>query len=202
MLLLDEPLSALDATLRAEFRRDLDSQLRSFDGVRVLVTHDPLEAMALGDNVVVIEDGRVTQSGSPAEVAARPRTPYVAQLVGVNLMRGRGKGAQVSLEKGGSVEVATDCAGDVFAVVHPSAVAIHRSLPEGTPRNVWAAHIDGVERLGPTVWVRASATLRDRDDPLRVIAQVTAASAEELALVPGCNVWLSVKATEVGVYPA
>src|SRR5207237_6354371 len=101
MLLLDEPLSALDVSVRAEVRRDLRRHLREFAGVNLLVTHDPLEAIALADRLIVIEHGRIVQSGTPAEVAERPRTGYVADLVGVNLLRGRAAGGVVQVDGGG-----------------------------------------------------------------------------------------------------
>src|SRR5438309_10233131 len=91
LLLLDEPMAALDASTRAEFRRDLRRHLESFRGVRLLVTHDPVEAMAMADRLVVVEQGRVLQSGTPADVTQRPRSRYVADLVGVNLFRGRAR---------------------------------------------------------------------------------------------------------------
>ena len=102
LLLLDEPLAALDAATRTEVRRDLRRHLASFDGTRLLVTHDPLDAIALADRLVVLEGGRVTQTGSPAEVSGRPRSRYVAELVGVNLYRGRADGASVQLAGGGA----------------------------------------------------------------------------------------------------
>ena len=88
LLLLDEPMAALDASTRVEFRRDLRRHLESVRGVRLLVTHDPLEAMAMADRLVILEHGRVLQSGTAAEVTQRPRSRYVADLVGVNLFRG------------------------------------------------------------------------------------------------------------------
>src|SRR5438445_12844139 len=97
LLLLDEPLSALDVSVRAEVRRELTRQLSSFQGVRLLVTHDPLEAMALADRIVVVERGSVVQTGTPDEVTARPRSRFVGDLSSVNLLRGRAHGDQVAL---------------------------------------------------------------------------------------------------------
>ncbi|MGH9226523.1 MAG: ABC transporter ATP-binding protein, partial [Acidimicrobiales bacterium] len=125
LLLLDEPLSALDASTRLEVRRELRRHLASFEGVRLLVTHDPLEAMALADELVVLEDGRVVQSGTPADVSARPRSRYVAELVGVNLYRAEGAGDRVVLATGSSLYVPSAVTGDVFALVHPRAVSLH-----------------------------------------------------------------------------
>jgi len=195
LLLLDEPLAALDAATRAEVRRDLRRHLASFDGTRLLVTHDPLEAIALADRLVVLEGGRVTQTGSPAEVSQRPRSPYVAELVGVNLYRGKAAGGAVELEGGGRLVATGDHRGEVFAAVHPHAVALHRRPPEGTPRNSWPGTADGLEVIGDRVRVRVTGIVP-------VVAEVTPAAATELRLADGGPVWATVKATEVVVYPA
>jgi molybdate transport system ATP-binding protein len=195
LLLLDEPLAALDAATRTELRRDLRRQLAAFDGTRLLVTHDPLEAMALADRLVVLEGGRVTQTGSPAQVSERPRSGYVAELVGVNLYRGRADGAAVELAGGGRLIAAGDHRGEVFAAVHPRAVALHRRVPEGTPRNVLAGTADTVDVVGDRVRVRVAGQVP-------IVAEVTPAAVGELHLADGGPVWASVKATEVTVYPA
>jgi molybdate transport system ATP-binding protein len=195
LLLLDEPLAALDVTTRAEVRRDLKRHLDSFAGIRLVVTHDPLEAMALADRLVVMERGHLVQTGAPAEVTERPRSQYVADLVGVNLLRGEAERGSVRLASGLTVAVAAAETGEVFAVVHPRAVAIHRSHPEGSPRNVWPGRASSIELLGNRVRVRI-----DGDVPL--VAEVTPAALRDLHLVEGGDVWLSFKATDVGVYPA
>ena len=195
LLLLDEPLAALDAATRSEVRRDLRRHLASFDGARLLVTHDPLEAIALADRLVVLEAGRVTQAGTAEEVRSRPRSRYVAELVGVNLFQGRADGGAVRLEGGGTLVAAGDHHGQVFAAVHPRAVALHRHRPEGTPRNVWAGTADTLEAVGDRVRVRVAG-------PVPVVAEVTPAAAAELRLADGGPVWATIKATEVAVYPA
>ena len=195
LLLLDEPLSALDVTTRAEVRRDLKHHLTSFPGLRLVVTHDPLEAVAIADRLVVMESGRLVQSGAPAEVTEHPRSQYVADLVGVNLMRGHADQGSVRLPGGPVVAAAAAESGGVFAVVHPRAVAIYRQRPEGSPRNVWPGRIAGIELMGGRVRVRI-------DGELPVVAEVTPAALRELGLEEGGDVWLSFKATEVGVYPA
>ena len=194
LLLLDEPLAALDAATRTEVRRDLRRHLASFDGTRLLVTHDPLEAIALADRLVVLEGGHITQTGSPAEVSGRPRSRYAAELVGVNLFHGHADGHAVKLP-GGVLVVADDHHGEVFAAVHPHAVALHRQPPEGTPRNIWPGTADALEVVGDRVRVRVSGTVP-------VVAEVTPAAASELRLADGGPVWATVKATEVTVYPA
>lgn len=195
LLLLDEPLAALDATTRVEMRRLLTGYLHEFTGATVVVTHDPVEAMALAGRLVVLEDGRVVQSGTPTEVRERPRSRYVADLVGVNLFRGRAGGGRVEMGSGVSLAVPDAGSGDVLAVVHPRAVALHRRPPEGTPRNVWQGVAEGLDREGDRARVRVGG-------PLPVVAEVTAAAVDELGLAGGGTVWVSVEATEITVFPA
>jgi molybdate transport system ATP-binding protein len=195
LLLLDEPLAALDAATRTQVRRDLRHHLAAFGGTRLLVTHDPMEAMVLADRLVVLEGGRVTQTGTPGEVSAQPRSRYVAELVGVNLFRGRAGGGAIRLAGGATLVAAGDHDGEVFAAVHPHAVALHRRQPEGTPRNVWAGTAESLEVLGDRVRVRVTGDLP-------IVAEVTPGAAAQLRLADGGAVWASVKATEVAVYPA
>lgn len=195
LLLLDEPLAAVDVQGRAHLRRDLRRHLASFDGIRLLVTHDPLEAFALADRVVVLEHGRVVQAGTPAAVTARPRSRWVADLAGVNLFRGRAAGGRVVLEGGGELIVVDLLAGDVFAVVHPRAVTLLRARPDGTPRNVWRGRVEEIDDEGAIARVRLAGI-----PP--IVAEVTAAAVADIGLGPGADVWVSVKATEIGLYPA
>jgi molybdate transport system ATP-binding protein len=194
LLLLDEPLAALDQSARSAVRRDLRSRLGAYDGVRLVVTHDPLDAAALADRLVVLEQGRVVQQGTFAEVSARPRSSYVADLVGVNLLEGRAAGGVVELPTGGRLVVADAGAGDVLVVVHPRAVAIHREPPGGSPRNVSAGTVRSIEPLGDRVRVGVAGAV-----PL--VAEITAAALAELGLAEGAAVLTSVKATEVTVFP-
>jgi len=195
LLLLDEPLSALDVTIRAEVRRDLSRQLASFHGVRLLVTHDPVEAIALADRLVVLEGGRVVQSGTPEEVTARPRSRFVADLAGVNLLRGKSHSDHIKLANGASIAAADAGEGDVFAVIHPRAVALFLARPDGTPRNVWQGETESIDLHGERVRVRVSG-------PVPLVAEVTSSAVRALHLTAGAPVWIAVKATEVSVYPA
>lgn len=195
LLLLDEPLAALDASTRAEVRRDLKRHLDSFEGIRLVVTHDPLEAVALADRLIVMEHGHLVQTGSSADVTEHPRSQYVADLVGVNLLRGEADHGSVTLKGGQKIAAADAERGEVFAVVHPRAVAIHRTHPEGSPRNVWRGRATAIELLGARVRVRI-------DGDLPLVAEVTPGALKDLNIVEGGDVWLSFKATDVGVYPA
>ena len=195
LLLLDEPLSALDIRTRAELRRELRRHLESFRGVRLLVTHDPIEAIALADRLVILEQGHVVQEGAPAMVTEQPRSQYVADLVGVNLFRGLARDGQIEVRGGGLLTVPGADGGEVFAVIHPRAVALHRHPPEGTPRNVWRGSVDRLDREGDRVRVRVDGTPA-------IVAEVTAAAVSALRLDAGGEVWVSVKATEITTYPA
>ena len=195
LLLLDEPTSALDAGARVELRREVRRHLGSFPGTRLLVTHDPLEAATLADRLVVLEAGRVVQTGTPAEVSEHPRSEYVAELVGVNLLRGRAAGSTVTLASGGILVTATEARGEVFVVVHPRAVALHTREPEGSPRNVWREKIASLDPEGSRVRVGL-------EGEVALVAEVTLAAVSELGLAEGEPVWASLKATEVRVYPA
>jgi molybdate transport system ATP-binding protein len=195
LLLLDEPLAALDARTRGQVRTDLSRHLRTFAGARLLITHDPVDAIVLADRLVVLEHGRVTQEGTVAEVTARPRSPYVADLVGVNLLSGTAAGDRtVALDGGLQLTVADPLPGaDVLLAVRPQALALHRHRPEGSPRNAWAATVAGVE-AGPD---RARVLV---DGPVPIVAEVTPGAVAELGLAPGTPVWLSVKAVDVTAY--
>ncbi|TCO62491.1 molybdate transport system ATP-binding protein [Actinocrispum wychmicini] len=194
LLLLDEPLAALDAATRVNIRSQLREHLDQFPGATVLVTHDPLDAMILADRLLVLENGSVVQEGTPAEVAQRPRTDYIATLVGLNLYRGVADGVHIKLDDGGVLTTAHPAEGSVFLAFRPTAVSIHRTHPEGSPRNTWRATVSGIEQHADTVRVRLSGTPD-------LLADVTTAAVAELDLAPGRAVWVSVKATETHTYP-
>ena len=195
LLLLDEPMAALDASTRMEVRSELRRHLADFGGCTLMVTHDPLDAMVLADFLVVLEDGRVVQRGRTAEVARAPRTDYVARLVGLNLYRGRAVGGGIEVEGGGVLVTADGCEGEVFAVFPPSAVVLFRDRPDGSARNTWQGRVAGLEQHADTVRVQIEAAPA-------VLADVTAAAVAELGLTVGAPVWAAVKATEIRCYPA
>jgi molybdate transport system ATP-binding protein len=195
LLLMDEPLSALDVEARLAIRRELRTHLDAFDGPSVIITHDPVEAIALADRLVILEQGRIVQDGSIDDVTQRPRSAWVAGLVGLNLYRGRARGTTIHLPSDQELVAAAAADGDVFAVVHPRAVALYRARPEGSPRNVWTGTIDGFDVQGDRVRVHVAG-------PLPVVAEVTPAAVAALDLGVGGDVHVSVKATEVDLYPA
>ncbi|MFC9086403.1 ABC transporter ATP-binding protein [Nocardiopsis dassonvillei] len=199
LLLLDEPMAALDASTRIDVRARLRHLLEEFDGATVLVTHDPLDAMVLADRVAVIEGGRVVQRGEPAEVARRPRTAYVARLVGLNLFRGTAEGTAVTLDgdgPGGPVRVEAHEAhrGPALVAFPPRAVALYPHRPHGSPRNVWRLTVEGIERFGDQVRVHLAGNPS-------LAADISPAALAELGLARGDAVWAGVKAAEVECYP-
>jgi molybdate transport system ATP-binding protein len=152
--------------------------------------------MVLADRLVVIEGGRVVQSGAPGEVARAPRTDYVARLVGLNLYRGTARDSVVTLTDGGTLHLAEHADGEVLVAFAPSAVALHRNRPEASsPRNSWPGTVGGLEQHADTVRVQVLGV-----PP--VLADVTTAAVADLDLTAGSRVWASVKATETHTYPA
>ncbi|GLZ79980.1 ABC transporter ATP-binding protein [Actinorhabdospora filicis] len=192
LLLLDEPLAALDARTRLDTRAELHEHLAKHTGATLLITHDPLDALMLADRLVIVEDGRIVQEGDAAEVTARPRTDYIARLVGLNLYRGRGDGRTVAV--GDLVlHVADEVSGESYAAFPPSAVTLHPARPDGSARNAWPARVAGVQRHGDNLRVRL-------DGPVELAADVTPAAAAHLRLSPGQEVWAAVKAAQVRAY--
>ncbi|MFF1839382.1 ABC transporter ATP-binding protein [Streptomyces sp. NPDC058231] len=196
LLLLDEPLAALDARTRLDVRAQLRRHLADFEAVAVLVTHDPLDAMVLADRLVVVEHGRVVQEGTPADIARRPRTDYIAQLVGLNLYQGQAEGHTVRLGSGTVVTTTDDHTGPVFVAFPPGAVTLHRDRPTGSSaRNLWQCEVTGLETHGDLI--RADLT-----GELSLAADLTTVAAAELGLRPGTPVWATVKAAQTHAYPA
>ncbi|MFJ8595485.1 ABC transporter ATP-binding protein [Streptomyces sp. NPDC093598] len=195
LLLLDEPLAALDARTRLEVRAQLRRHLADFEAVAVLVTHDPLDAMVLADRLVVVEHGRVVQEGTPADIARHPRTDYIAQLVGLNLYRGEADGHTVRLADGPCLTITEVLSGPVFVAFPPSAVTLHRDRPTGSSaRNLWRCEVAGLETHGDQI--RAGLT-----GELPLAADLTTVAAAELGLHPGAQVWATVKAAQTHAYP-
>lgn len=198
LLMLDEPLAALDIATRTKLRRTLAAHLDHYDGPRLMITHDPTDAFLLADRLYILEAGVVTQSGTVEEVRRRPATPYVAALAGLNLLIGTNRGGTVSLDDHAphtlhSADTATN--GPVLVTIHPNAIALHSgddgaAGPQGSPRNRWHTKIVTVEPLGDITRITLN-------DPIPLSVDVTPAATSALGLRPGVDVWASVKATEV-----
>jgi len=200
LLLLDEPLSALDARARLDVRAQLRSHVASFAGPVLMITHDPLEAMVMTDRLIVIEDGAVVQDDTPAAVARRPATQYVARLVGLNLYAGRldASTGDVRLDDGGTFAVTPAdpaTSGRVLVGLRPSSVTIHTARPgPASSRNVWAGTVGDLELLSDRVRVQVEGS-----PP--ALVDVSTAAVADLGLRPGVGVWLSAKATQAQAYP-
>jgi molybdate transport system ATP-binding protein len=207
LLLLDEPTSSLDVRTRSEIRPLIRSILDGFAGIRVLVTHDPVEAMTLADRIVVLEDGQMTQRGTPDELRRAPRTPFVADLVGVNLFTGRlepfdedaGAGTVVTRDGAGGRlvvpwpdDLPREPVEGVLAVLRPADVVLHVSEPEGSSRNVLHGSIAEISVEGDRARVRLASS-----PP--IVAEVTRGSVQRLGLREGSAVWASFKAVEVSL---
>ncbi len=196
MLLLDEPMAALDVRTRSSVRRDLRQHLETFDGMRILVTHDPVDAYALADRVVILDAGRIVQMGTVAEVTAHPRSRYVADLVGVNLVSGVIAQGVLTTSNSAHVVIADAEPGPSLAVIRPHSIALVRDHPEGSSaRNVWRGAIIDIDRLGHRVRVGI-------DGILPLTAEITDAALESMHLQLGDDIYASVKATDIEVYPA
>jgi molybdate transport system ATP-binding protein len=200
VLLLDEPFAAVDAEAKPELRAVLRRTLASFNGPRVLVTHDPVEAMTLADRLVLLEDGRVTQTGTPDEVRRHPATRYAAEFVGTNLFQGElvPDDAGVGLLRTGGGELTVVWpeglprvpVADVRATLSPAEIALHTEEPHGSPRNVFHGAVEEVAAVGGRARIRLRTT-----PPL--VAELTTGSVDRLGIVAGRDVWASCKAVEI-----
>ncbi len=194
LLLLDEPLAALDVSTKTDVRRILREVLRESSAANVLVTHDLLDAVALGDRMIVIENGAIVQTGTPAAVTARPKSNYVADLTGVNLLRGTAQGTLLELDGGGQLIHADHATGPTLAVITPAAVTVSRQRPDTQQENTWPGHIRAVDLMGDRVRVRI-------EGKPAITAEVPPAAVDELKLDDGGELWATVNPAAITVYP-
>ena len=195
-LLLDEPLSALDAHTKASVRSELHELLRELGLPTILVTHDFEDAAALADRIGVIVDGRVVQEGSAADLVARPLDAFVASLTGASLLRGiaRADGSgltEVVLDDGGSAWSTHEASGRVGLAVYPWEVTLGRDVTEDSSMN----HLSGVVTSIVPVGNRARVRVGD------LVAEISAASLDRLGLREGDTVVTSFKATAARLVP-
>nr|WP_231744574.1 TOBE domain-containing protein [Mycobacterium sp. GA-1199] len=169
-----------------------------------MVTHDVLDVVTLADRVLVLESGRIAEIGSAATVLATPRSDFGARLAGVNLVRGTADGRGVLTTRWGadwhaSPAPHTATAGPAVALFHPTAVAVYRDRPHGSPRNTVEVTVAELDGRGPAIRVRAE---EQPDGSPGLAADITADSASELRLAPGERVFFAVKAQEVTLHSA
>jgi ABC-type sulfate/molybdate transport systems ATPase subunit len=196
VLLLDEPLSALDAHTKSAVRLELSELLRDLGLPVILVTHDFEDAAALTDEVGVLVDGKLRQRSTPAELVARPLDAFVASLTGANLLHGRARrvGGELTAVRlaGGEELYSTDSAdGEVGVVVYPWDVSVARSHSPDSALNVIRGDVGSIVEVGNRVRVRIGP----------VTAEVTAASAERLELARGGAAFATFKATGTRLVP-
>jgi molybdate transport system ATP-binding protein len=196
VLLLDEPLAALDAATRSTVRAELRQILRDLDLPTLLVTHAYADAAALADRVGVLVDGKLVQVGRPAELVAAPATRFVAEFTGVNVLTGTGRRAagglaEVTLPDGTRILSADRLEGTVGLVVYPWDVTLAREAPPDSAQNHVRAPITSIVPYGNRVRVQVG--------PLA--AEITAASAERLGLAVGERIVASFKATSTRLVP-
>jgi molybdate transport system ATP-binding protein len=195
VLLLDEPLAALDAHTKSQVRGELSELLGGLGLPTLLVTHDYEDAAALADEVGVLVDGRLRQLATPAELVARPADVFVASFTGANLLHGTarpvGELTEVRLE-GGERLFSTDAGqGAVGVVVYPWEVSIARAHEDDSALNVLRGEIGSVVEVGNRVRVRIGP----------VTAEVTASSAARLELTRGGVAYATFKATGTRLVP-
>jgi molybdate transport system ATP-binding protein len=196
VLLLDEPMSALDPHTRGEVRAELHVILRDLGLPTLLVTHDFEDAATLADRVGVLVEGRLRQVAAPAELVAEPADAFVAGLAGGNVLRGVARPkeglTEVTLAGGGVVWSTDELEGAVDVLVYPWDVALAREAPADSTLNHVQAPITSLVQVGNRVRVRVGA----------LTAEVTAASVERLALATGEPVVASFKATATRLLPS
>lgn len=200
-LLLDEPLSALDVTARGHAGRELTATLAELGVPSVLVTHDFMEAALTGDRIGVLDGGRLVQTGTADELSAVPRSAFVADFTGANVLRGSARpGAggltTVRLEGGGEIASVDSAEGAVAVSVHPWEIALEPpgSPAAGSAQNHLDAEVTSVTAVGNRVRV-ALAT------PQSLVAEITAPANERLKLVPGARATASWKAAATRLLP-
>jgi molybdate transport system ATP-binding protein len=202
VLLLDEPLSALDARTRSEAARELAAMLRASEAPALLVTHDFTEAAQLGDRVGVIDAGRVVQEGTPSELAAAPRSAFVADFTGAVVLTGTARpGADglthVELDGGGEIVSPDGAEGAVALSVYPWEIAIEPAgePPHGSAQNRLAVEVLSVTTIGNRVRLGLAG-------PQPLAAEVTRTAAEQLGLETGVRVTAAWKAAATRLVPA
>jgi molybdate transport system ATP-binding protein len=201
LLLLDEPLAALDLTTRRVIRTELRAVLRTLTCATVFVTHSPIEAMLFGDQIVVMDQGRTLQAGTRDDLLRHPRSRYIAEFMGVNLFQGRmapgrdGLACLITLDGEISVVDPGDLVGEVYASVSPREITLHQEAPAGSAQNVFEGRVTEII-AEPPHGERVRVALGTH--PM-LVAEVTKPAVDALGLREGRVVYASFKAS--GVIP-
>ncbi len=226
LLLLDEPLAALDVQTRREVRQELRRILSTVGITTVLVTHQYLEALLFGYQILVLEHGYVIQQGSQRDLLQYPRSSYVAELIGMNFFRGRvvhcetsrlctiqlqsngdrGIELRAALEEHTQVNKMPDAGDEAYVLVDPRSITLYQTLPDSSARNIFHGEIVQLLHLGTNFSnegeqdgrVRVSILIDDSAPPLT--AEITEASAVRMGLNEGKSIYATFKATEARTY--
>ena len=204
VLLLDEPLTGLDVAAAAAVRAVLRNVVTRSGCAVILITHDLLDVFTLADRVLVLESGKIAEIGPVADVLAAPRSHFGARIAGINLVNGTiGADGSLHARSGdhwhGMAAQELGNGQDAIAVFPPTAVAVYRDPPHGSPRNCVELTVAELGVRGSAVLVRGR---EQADGAPGLAAEITVDAAAELRLTPGEDVWFSVKAHEVALYPA
>jgi len=209
LLILDEPLAALDPEIRPGLRRCIKESLDTFAGVSILITHDPVEARSLAPRIAVIESGAVTQTGTAGDLQRTPRSVFAAAFVGINLFQGdcslqgekptvRGARAIGAPEESPAAEIRFASThlpdgAEVFAALHPRAVLLAHDKPATSARNAFRCEVAAIDPIEGALRVALIG-------PIALTAEITDEARRELGLTVGATIWATFKAAEVTVY--
>lgn len=197
VLLLDEPLNAIDVERRGPIRQAMLRLIKELGMSCVLVSHDPVEAALFSESLLVMEGGDIVQRGSPAQLRERPLTRYVAAFAGVNLYRGVASPAEGGLSEvtveGAVFTILGHASGPVALVIDPDAVVLSKEKPSSSARNRLVGDVSAIVPDGPSLRV----TIASRPS---IVARITRRSADDLDCVPGATMHATFKASEVHVH--
>lgn len=202
LLLLDEPLSAIDPGARTALRSLLKRVLAERGATTVCVTHSPLEALALGGELAVLHAGSVVQQGTPSELLHRPRSEAAGAFIGTNFFRGtlerRDGSGLVAIRTVSGELLAADPGfdGEVFIAIDPREIVLSRDAPSGSARNVYRGRVTEIAPEPPR-GERIRVALAT-EPPL--VAEITRQALESLGVAEGAEVYAAFKATALEPY--
>lgn len=197
VLLMDEPMSALDATTRRQVRAELRRLIQSLGLTTIVVTHDVVDALTLGDLLCVMREGQVVQIGDRRELLSRPRDRFVAEFLGINLLQGNadaGPDGLTAVDCGGAVFYSTDdVRGEVLLTCDPREIVLSRERPDDSSLNVLHGKVGSISHFGAQTRITI-------ENGVTVTAEITHLSEERLGLHVGTEVFASFKASAARAY--
>ncbi|MBG01527.1 MAG: hypothetical protein CL470_04575 [Acidimicrobiaceae bacterium] len=190
VLLLDEPTSSIDL----EASEWISEYLKELETTLILVSHDPIEALLIGNKIMVIDDGKIIQKGTTSDVASEPASSWVAKFLNLNLLSAKAVGLSAEMDSGGIFRLAEPCYGPVHITFSSSSISLYLDAPDGSPRNVWEVVIKTLHTDGSVVRVGIAG-------PFEATAIITQESLRHLDLRLGKKCWAAIKANELNVIP-